>query len=137
MDELELLAAKLNQLTIDPQATMRYDLFAGGVVWSDEWPMWDKLAKEHGLSGFVGLSEFRALLNHRHSLILGNGRERFKDLWERAKLLCPNWPGFLPSRRDPALADEARQRSEASRRSFDELDERWRQQQAKAGAMSV
>src|SRR5579862_5311194 len=101
MDEFEQLAAKLNKLTVDPQATMKFDLFAGGVVWSDERPPWDELAGAQGFpcDGVLGI--FRALLNHRHALILGDRPSRFQDLWERARLLCPKWPGFLPSRQDP------------------------------------
>jgi hypothetical protein len=137
MDELELLAAKLDKLVVDPQARMGYDLFAGGLVWSDERPAWEEISiySPDGLPTFQGLGVFRGLLNHRNSLILGTSTERFAHVWDQASRLCPNWPGFLPARRDPELANEARSRAEAGLRSFKELDERYRQQpQAKASA---
>jgi hypothetical protein len=138
MDELDYLAAKLDKLPVDPQARMGYDLFAGGLVWSDEKPDWDDIVEEEqGIPTVVGLGTFRVLLNHRHALILGEPAERFRELWDRAKILCPNWPGFLPGRQDSALADEARARSEASIRSFDEADERFRQQQQAKASMTT
>ena len=130
MDELAGLAAKLDKLSVDPQARMGYDYFAGGVRWSDEMPAeWEEGVDMRGNPRLVGLGDFRALLNHRQSLILGEPATRFWELWVRAQTLCPNWPGFLPGRQDPALANEARNRAEASRRSFDEFDERIRKQQ--------
>jgi hypothetical protein len=140
MDELELLAARLDQLAVDPQATMHYDLFAGGVVWSDERPAWEVVV-ENGVPTIVGQGSFRALLNQRHSLILGDAGKRFQHLWEKAQQLCPNWPGFLPSRQDPALAGEARAKREASNRSFEELfddvGEGCQQQQARVSTTSA
>jgi hypothetical protein len=132
MDELDLLAALLEKLPPDPQARMRYVLFAGGLVWSDETPAWDfdGLAADQFPPGH---GHFRALLNFRSSLILDEPAERFRGLWERALSLCPNWPGFLASRRDPALAETCRARSAASIRSWEEIDVRYEQQrQAKA-----
>ena len=127
MDELELLGAKLDKLAVDPRASMSYDLLAGGLVWSDEIPACDLAAAQE--IPFPGLGQFRALLNHRNSLILGESGKRFQDVWERALRLCPNWPGFISARQEPALAQEARSRSEAARRSFEELDERYQKQQ--------
>jgi hypothetical protein len=127
MYELKVLAAMLDKVTFNPQARMGYDMLAGGLYWSDEIPAWnfDELAGGQYPSGF---GQFRALLNYRSSLILGQPRERFGELWESASLLCPKWPGFLPNRRDPALADECRQREEAGLRSWEEADARFEQQ---------
>jgi hypothetical protein len=136
MDELDYLAAKLDKLPVDPKARMGYDLFAGGVVWSDEKPEWD-FVEELGVPKVVGQGSFRALLNHRQALILGDPAERFQDLWERAKRLCPNWPGFLASRQDSALAHDARARSEAITRLIEELDARFQQQQQARESMTT
>jgi hypothetical protein len=124
LDELEMLAATLNRLCVDPQAVMRYDLLAGGLVWSDETPQWkfDGLADNEFPPGHALL---RALLNYRSSLILGESRERFRVLWERAIKLCPNWPGFLPSRQDASLIGEYKRRAETSQRSWEEADARF------------
>src|SRR4051812_4991299 len=127
MSDLETLAGLLNQLRPDPQARMGYDLFAGGLVWSDEVPAGEQSGLVNG--EFPKNHEhFRALLHFRSSLILGTPKEAFRELWDRANQLCPNWPGFLPSRRDAALADTYRARSEASRRAWEELDARYEQQ---------
>ena len=130
MDALEQLAAKLDRLSVNPQATMRFDLFAGGLVWSDEWPPLDMPSENGCVALPVGLGEFRALLNHRSALILGDPRGKFKELWTRTMKLAPNWPVFLPERRDPAHAAELKTRSEASLRSWEEADTRFEQSRA-------
>jgi hypothetical protein len=126
VDELKRIAAKLDKLPSAPHARMTYDLYAGGLAWSDEAPAdWEECIREDGSPAFVGLGEFRALVNYRSSLIQGTPREEFHDLWTRALQLCPNWPGFLPQRRDPALAPMLHARSDASRRSWEEIDARF------------
>jgi hypothetical protein len=138
MNELEVLAAMLDKLPADPQAGIGYDYFAGGLVWSDEVPAWN--VEDFTPDGRFppGHGNFRALLNYRSGLIAGEPPERFRQLWEKAQTLCPNWPGFLPGRRDSALATELRQRADASRRSFDELDARIEQQRiAKTNKVSA
>src|SRR5438552_1768705 len=111
MDDFEVLAAKLDKLPCDPQAQLRYDLFAGGLVWSDETPTCD--FDDVDASRFPpGHSEFRVLLHYRSSLILGQPKEQYRALWEKALTLCPNWPGLLPQRRDRTLAHECNVRSE-------------------------
>jgi hypothetical protein len=114
MGNLEMLAAKLDRLVADPQARLSYDQFAGGLVWSDELPQWGPPVYVDGAPNIAGLGEFRALLNHRQALILEEPATRFADLWSQARQMCPNWPGFLPARQDPALALEARARKEAA-----------------------
>ena len=131
MDELERLAAKLDKLVPDPNATIGYDLFAGGLVWSDERPEWEEPREDNGAPTIPGLGKFRALLNYRSSLILATPRERFRDLWERARGLCPHWPGFLPDRCDPGLAEVLRTREAASQRSWEVLDTEYEQQRNK------
>jgi hypothetical protein len=122
MDDLEELAAKLDMLIVDPHATPAYDLFAGGLVWSDERPGLEATVGEDGVPTLLGLGHLRALLNYRSSLILEEPRERFRDLWERARQLCPRWPGFLQGRRDPLLAVVLRTKAETSKYSWEELD---------------
>jgi hypothetical protein len=130
MDELEILAAKLDKLPVDPAARLSYDLFAGGLVWSDERPAFDEAVGADGVPRWVGLGPLRALLYHRSKLIVGASGERFGEMWARAIRLCPNWPGFLPQRRDPALAGKYNTMSEASLRSWEEADARFEQQRS-------
>jgi hypothetical protein len=137
MDELEMLAPRLEKLPRDAHARLQYDLYAGALVWSDETPDWVFEGPAIGESP-AGLGVYRALLNYRSSLILGQPNERYRHYWERALRLCPGWPGFLPERQDPSLADECRKRAEAGLRSFEELDARFEQQrQAKAKKASA
>jgi hypothetical protein len=107
MSEAELLAARLSGLRVDPQARLGFDLFAGGVVWSDEVPEWDFNGVQAGQFP-AGLGLFRNLLNYRHALIVGGDQNRFQGLWDEAMKLCPQWPGFLPGRRDPVLAEQCK-----------------------------
>jgi hypothetical protein len=127
-DEFAQLAANLNRLQVDPHARMAYDLFAGGLIWSDERPLMDEMIEENGVATNVVVGYFRALLNHRTSLIKGEPAVRFRDVWARAVQVCPNWPGFLPTRRDPALAEEYKARSMASLRLWQELHVQLEQQ---------
>src|SRR5438046_689514 len=131
MDEMEVLAAMLDKLPVDPQARMGYELLAGGLYWSDEVPKWSFDERTPSQSP-PGLRDFRALLNQRSAIILGESQERFQQVWEKAMALCPNWPGFLPNRRDPTLAAECRRRADAGYRSLEELDARINEQQQKA-----
>ncbi|HYV36999.1 MAG TPA: hypothetical protein VE988_14935 [Gemmataceae bacterium] len=127
MDDFQVLAPILDKLIFDPQARMGYDMLAGGLYWSDEIPAWSFDGLEPGQYP-PGFGQYRALLNYRSSLIYGEPREKFRELWEQALVLCPNWPGLLPSRRVPALADEYRKRADAAIRSWEELDARFEEQ---------
>jgi hypothetical protein len=129
MDEFARLAAKLNTLPVVPDARIGYDAFAGGLVWSDERPTMEEIVEKDGVPTFRGLGYYRALINHRTSLIMGEPGGRFRELWAKALEFCPNWPGLQPSRRDPALAEVYKARSEASARSFEQLEARFERQQ--------
>jgi hypothetical protein len=136
MGELNELFCKLDELPVDPQARLGYDVFAGGLKWSDEMPEWTH--PDVPEQDVPGLGTWRALLNYRSSLIVNQPREKFRDLWERAMQSCPRWPGFLPERRDPSLAARFREFDEAALRSFEELDARMeRQRQAAAHKASA
>lgn len=122
MSAFEALAIRLDNLSADPRAKCRYDLFAGALVWSDERPTWDNAETD-----FPGLGDLRALWAYRASLILGEPREKFQAVWELALRLCPNWPGLLPERRDPALADAYGKLAAAGQSSWEEMDARFEQ----------
>lgn len=124
MDALQSLAAHLASRRPDPQARMNYDLFAGGLFWSDECPIWDEVRD----GGEIGC--WRVLLAYRASLIIGEPRVKFTSTWEQFQSLCPQWPGFAPERRDPSLAGRLRELNEAGTRSWDEANERYERQQA-------
>ena len=78
MKELDILARMLAKLPIDEQAKVSYDALAGGLVWSDEIPKWDFNGLGDGQFP-VGHGEFRALLQHRSTLILNQPNQRFNS----------------------------------------------------------
>ena len=102
MHDYQKLAPILNVLQSDPQAIMRYDLFADALVWSDEVPEPEKCGDI-----LVG-SELRGIWHYRTSLILGQPKEKLRAAWEEALRCFPNWPGFSLKRQDAALASTFR-----------------------------
>ena len=84
----------------DPEAARAYDMFSGGFYWSDE-----------GIEDLARASDnylYRYLIHHRALISEGKSRGPF-TLWEQLLLACPNWPGFRPERRAPALASDLEQ----------------------------
>lgn len=124
---LARLAVLLNELTIDPNARVSYDLFAGGLTWSDEWAD----------AEFEICTAIRVLWRYRSSLICGKPDERFREHWEFAKQSCPNWPGFQLVRQDPKWKDLYEKLDAEGVAGMEELDERFRRQQAARGADAV
>ncbi len=122
------LAEMLNQLRPDPNARLNYELFSGALVWSDELP----LPKEHEAFD-LNLSCFRGVLRYRTTLILGAPEEKFRPSWEKAKALCPNWPGFLADRQrpDPERIAFYEKRSVELLQAWEDLDARFEAQKAK------
>jgi hypothetical protein len=93
-------------LTIDPSATVNYDLFSDGMRWSDEIPecVYTDLANERQNSNVWDC--LRILWRYRTSLILEKPDKRedsLRGMWDLALQAFPNWPGFQETRRDPAL----------------------------------
>jgi hypothetical protein len=81
-------------------------------MWSDERP-------EPGYSEVAGDYAMRFLFGYRASLVRGQPREDLRSVWEAVLAACPEWPGFLPERCSPALAEEL---SRASASSFRDLE---------------
>lgn len=91
--DVNALIAELRKTKYDPDARCAYDMMAGAFMWSDEVP-----------DGFpLSPPLFRCLSAYRASLILGVPRKEFEWLWRKVERECPEWPGFRPERRDPAL----------------------------------
>lgn len=127
-DKLRELAPTLNRLIADPEARVHYELFSDSLIWSDEWPPPDR----PDLPG----QYLRGVFHYRTTLILGRPQERYREGWDLLAELCPNWPGFLPERRQP---DAARIRLYQERRvqlhkDWEDLDVKYRQQQAAKGS---
>jgi hypothetical protein len=90
---LRRIAKRLNAMKPDPNSECFFELMSGGLVWTDERPSWWPDADEFGA--------LRILWNYRTSLILEHPRAEFDEIWNSAVNLAPNWPGFLPERREP------------------------------------
>lgn len=96
-EKLRALAAVLDQLRPDPDARVGYDLFAGGLAWSDETP-----ARTTAIGPeLVQVQALRPVWRYRSTVIAGAPDERHRAAWDLAKALFPNWPGFLAGRSDP------------------------------------
>jgi hypothetical protein len=114
MPKPEVLIPHLRRLRADPQATRQFEMMSGGFLWSDEKPA--------GYSDAAADYALRRLLAYRASLVRGRPREELASTWEAVLAACPEWPGFLPERRSPALAEELDRASKSSMRSLDRLD---------------
>lgn len=77
--------------TVDPNATLFFDLMADGAWWSDETP------KE-----FDAISALRMVVRHRTCMICGI-ESPFGAAWEVAKELFPDWVGFREDRCRPSI----------------------------------
>jgi hypothetical protein len=87
LTQLRVIADRMRELKTVPTATVFYELMSDALVWSDEIP---DLA-----SGDVSVFHcLRFVFRFRTTLIMGKPDERFRNLWDEAKILFPNWPGF-------------------------------------------
>ncbi len=99
MNNFQRVASALCAMKPDPKANVFYDLFAGGLVWSDEMPPSDPERTGEPVAWTL-----RGVWHYRTSVILGAPAEVYRPAWEEAQKWFPDWPGFHPGRRDPALA---------------------------------
>lgn len=89
MEALEMHAHHLNSLsTPDPSVSIRYDVLADALVWSDET---DASTPNDVIDGL------RQLRHYRTRMMLA-GSEPDGDVWLHCQSLFPDWVGFLPAR---------------------------------------
>lgn len=81
------LAGFLGNARPNPSATVAFDVLSDGLVWSDEYPNDQCVSDEAELV-------FRYLLKFRTSALEGHPIETLAALWEDAKIMFPDWPGF-------------------------------------------
>lgn len=93
---LARIAPALQALKALTEVTVSYDLFSDALKWSDETPACFPENAE-------ACNCLRGLWRYRTSLILGQPQDRHRELWGAALRAFPEWPGFLPERRDPSL----------------------------------
>ena len=89
------IAAEMDRVHAVPGAKIGYDLFADGLVWSDEYPA--DIGRRADKFNCI-----RCLLRFRTSILTGTPDERCRQYWDRAIELFPNWAGFTPSRLEPS-----------------------------------
>ena len=87
--DLKHISDDLNQLARDEQATVHYDIMSDALVWSDERPR-HRRARE--------LWCMRPIFRYRTGLIIGLELSEFREVWEAAKRLFPQWIGFREDR---------------------------------------
>ena len=110
------IAPLMRDLVQDPRATCTYEVMSGALVWSDEFPELRALARVRGWS------IIRVVLRFRTELILGEPNEQYREYWDEALRLFPEWPGFAPERRFPELREVFREKSAASNAELDEIE---------------
>src|SRR5262245_28514702 len=91
---LRRIARKLNAMKPEIKPECSFECMSAGLVCTDECAPWQ-------VDDSDGLGALRILWNYRTSLILENPRREFEELWNFAVRLAPQWPGFLPERREP------------------------------------
>jgi hypothetical protein len=89
------IATRLNRIKASIDAEPFYELMSGAIIWADERPPFQTDTEEMGA--------MRMIWNYRTSLIIKNPRTEFRELWEVASHLAPNWPVFIPVRREPTV----------------------------------
>jgi len=89
MEALEIHADHLNSLsTPDPDASVRYDILADALVWSDE--TIDSTPNDL----INGLRQLR----HYRTHVMLNALNPDGDVWLHCRSLFPDWVGFIPDR---------------------------------------
>ena len=111
----------LRQARYDPAARRGYDHFAGGFLWSDEFPEgWSKVTFR--LDDWLQ----RKLVADRAAVILGGDVDRFMAIWQEVERVAPDWPGLRPERRDRAVSAELIAKREEVEAGLEALDQRIR-----------
>ncbi len=96
VEQLAAIAPRMRDLKPAPQASVFYELMSDALVWSDEIPDLE--------TGDVRVYHcLRFVFRYRTTLMLNAPDERFRALWEEARKLFPDWPGFDPRRHAPDL----------------------------------
>lgn len=95
-DPIQVFERHANHLNgiCEPARTPKvfYDMFSGGLVWSDE---------TCDDTPFEMINALRFLFAYRTGLMLGQANPELEGYWQRANELFPDWVGFLPERRQP------------------------------------
>jgi hypothetical protein len=112
----DIIAPLMRGMVQDPRAKCYYEVLSGALVWSDERPDLQVLRKVQGL----GIT--RILLRFRTELMHGEVDEQFREFWDLALRLFPEWPGFDPKRRSIELRPIFHDKSAESNAELDEIE---------------
>ncbi len=89
---LSEVAPFMRSLRASPDATVFYEVLSGSLIWTDEIP-------DASATGIQCGEFLRPVFRFRTTVMLENPEERYREFWEEAYRLFPDWPGFLPWRR--------------------------------------
>jgi hypothetical protein len=111
------IAPLMRGLVASSEAKPYYEVLSDALVWRDELP------ESRVLSTIKNWQVLRLVLHVRTKLIRGEPIERYeKDLWDEARILFPEWPGFAPWRSSPDLRGLLVELSADSRRELEEFE---------------
>ena len=96
VEQLAVVAERMRALKPAPDAALFYELMSDALVWNDEIPDLEK----GDLRDFHCL---RFVFRYRTTVMMGRPDERYQPLWEEARRLFPDWPGFDPRRQTAEL----------------------------------
>ncbi len=121
---LARIAPYLNGLRPSPDATISYEILSDALWWSDELP------EDRGAFFRIKDWSFLRVIGHyRTWLILDQPDEFFvssvehdREIWQEARRLFPDWPGFHPRRSASEHKGLYESLSAASRRELEEIE---------------
>jgi hypothetical protein len=93
-DQHHALLEFFNKATIQPNASIQFDILSGAYRFTDESPV---IGDDSDL-GLRRVTLLRILCAYRISVIRGSPRMELAHWWELAKAKAPNWAGFAEGR---------------------------------------
>ncbi len=111
--------AVLGAMTYDPAATFSYDHFAGGFLWSDEFPDtsshdWNVVSHDY---------VYRYLIRIRRCITLDDANLSSLPLWRRVLDFAPNWPGLRADRREGTIVKRLHAAERLAEKCLKDLDD--------------
>lgn len=115
------ILTEFKKLEYDPKAINFYEWLSGGLVWRDEYTnglMSLLLKEQHPITQYL----FRYLWAYRSSVICGEERLEYRNIWQSVYKQVPSWPGFRPERSDSSHLQKLLEGQKQMEQELDNLD---------------